>query len=191
MWKKVMAAGLLSAIVLMAWVLVTNGVLGLRSRYAMKPIPNEWQLHDQLKERLAEPGRYVCPLRPRETSSSSPPPELPSELLEQPVFSIQFSGLGHENAGQVAAAHFAIALIAPIVAAWMLATSGGWFLSRYARRVLFFALLGLIIALVGEFRQFDLGGYPFGTAVLFAVQELVGWTLAGLVAGAVLRPEPA
>ncbi len=78
----------------------------------MKQIPNEGQAYRVLKENIVEPGGYMCN-----------PPLTPSGVfpLNEPVFNIRQSGMGHEAAAQELLVQLAMALIAAIIAAWMLA----------------------------------------------------------------------
>jgi hypothetical protein len=58
----------------------------------------------------------------------------------------------------------------------------------YARRVLFVATVGLLIAVTGDLSQYDIGRYPLGSAALLALDTLVAWTLVGLVMAKIVRP---
>jgi len=115
------------------WAFGANGIYGLQSRIDMKQEPDESQLHIILKERIVEPGGHVCnpPLTP---AGVFPPGE--------PVFSIRYAGIGHESAGRLFFLRLAIVWGASLLAAWMLSHASRWILSRYFRRVLFFAGIG-------------------------------------------------
>jgi len=60
MRKKVISAGLLGGVVLIAWTFVVNGILGFQARIEMKQIAAERVVYETLKEHIVDPGRYIC-----------------------------------------------------------------------------------------------------------------------------------
>ena len=128
MLKKVIVSGLLGGVVLVVWTFTVNGILGFRSNVDMKPIRNERQVYECLKGSIVEPGRYIC--NPELTLSGTFPGE-------EPVFSIHYSGMGHESAGGQVLVQLAVFLLAPMIGAWMLSVTSGPIISSYPRKVLF------------------------------------------------------
>jgi hypothetical protein len=60
--------------------------------------------------------------------------------------------------------------------------------STYSRRVLFVALIGVVVALYDDLLQMSFGPQPKDYLVFLAVNNLITWTLVGLViAGCVGR----
>ena len=183
MAKKIIAGGLLGGLVLVAWIFVSNGLLGLKSGIDMKRLVNEEWVYAVLKESVREPGGY----------SVNPPMESPSGPFPQdePVFSIHYSGMGHEAAGRIFLLNLAIGFAAPLIAAWMLAMTSERVLGRFWSRVLFFAAIGLLFALFGDMMRYGIGAYALSHALIFAAQSLVGWTLAGLAVACCVKPAQA
>jgi hypothetical protein len=181
MLKRILVSGLLGAIVMILWAFVANAIFGLRSSVDMNQVPNENHVYTVLKERIVEPGGYMC--NPPLTSAGVFPPD-------EPVFSIHYSGVGHESAGRLMVLGLVIAFVASMIAAWMLSLTGGRVISRYSRRVLFFAVIGLLFAVFSDLARFDIGGYPLISALLQGASDLISWTLAGLVMAWWIRPEP-
>lgn len=180
MGKRVLVSGLLGGLTLIAWMVLSNGLLGLNSRVALKPVPDESRVYAVLSETLEEPGGYVCN-PPRTLASDGSPPG-------EPVYGIRFSGIGHDTAGDVLLIQLLVVVLASFLGAWLLSLTAERILNWYSRRVLFFAGLGLFVAFLGCLVRFDLGGLPLGSTVLLALQDLAGWTLAGLVvAGLITR----
>ena len=181
MSKKVILAGVLGWIVLALSIFVSNGILGLRSRTDMKRIPDEGRVYQVLKESIVEPGGYACN-----------PPLTPDGRFPfgEPVFGIRYSGSGHEIAGRMMVVQLATALIATMIVAWMLSVTSGRIVSAYPRKVLFCASIGLLFAVFGDLPSYGIGGYPLGSAFLLGGQNLIAWTLAGLVMAWRIRPDP-
>ena len=179
MMKRVIVAGLLGGLVLMLWVFIANGIFGFRSRIDMKAVPNERLVYQVLKESIVEPGGYV----------SNPPLEPGAGFPGgEPVFSIRYSGLGHEAAGRLTFVHLTIAVLSAMIAAWLLWIGPGR-TAQYSRRVLFVAGIGLLFAIYADLPRYDIGGYPLASALLLAAFDLVSWTLIGLVVAWRIRPE--
>jgi len=181
MVKKIIAGGLLGWVVLIVSIFLSNGVFGLNSAIDMKRLVNEEWVYAVLKESVKQPGGY----------SVNPPMESPRGPFpdDEPVFSIHYSGMGHEAAGRIFIVNLAIALAASLIAAWMLAVTGERVLSRYWRRVLFFAAIGLLFALFGDMMRYGIGAYSLNHALIFAAQDLACWTLAGLAVACCVKPE--
>jgi hypothetical protein len=181
MTKKVIVSGLLGGVILIAWAFVVNGVLGFRSRIDMKPISNERQVYETLKAYVVEPGRYIC--NPELSLSGSFP-------SKEPVFSIHYSGVGHELAGRLMLFQLAVFLLAPMIAAWMLSVASGRILASYPLRALFIAAIGLLVAVYGDLLKFGIDNYPLGDALMLAAYDVVAWTLVGLVVAWRMKPIP-
>lgn len=180
MLKRILISGLLGGIVLILWALVTNVFFGFKSSIDMKRIPNEGQVYQVLKENIVEPGGYVCN-----------PPLTPSGVfpLDEPVFSIRYSGMGHAAAGQELVMQLVMAIIAAMIAAWMLSVTSSRILFTYSRRGLFFAAIGLLFAVFSDLAKFGIGGYPLRSVLLLAANDFISWTLAGLVVARCIKPE--
>lgn len=179
--KRVIIAGLLGGVVLMAWTFVVNGILGFQARIDMKSIPAEREVYETLKEHVVEPGRYAC--NPEVTSEGRYPDE-------EPVFSVLYSGMGHGSAGSLMLVGLVVFFLAPLTGAWLLSRCSARILSRYWSKVAFFAAIGLLVALFSDLTDFGIGSYPPRDAVVLAVHDVVVWTLVGLVVASRIKPEP-
>ena len=105
MFKKVAVSGLLGMMILMGWTLLVNGVFGLNGRINMRQVSDERMVYEILKESIVEPGRYI--LNPELTPSGVFPDG-------EPVFSVNYSGIGHESAGKVMLFQLAVYLLSLI-----------------------------------------------------------------------------
>ena len=179
MFKKVIVPGLLGGIVLILWTFIVNGVFGFKSSMDMKHIANENQVYEILKENINEPGKYTC--NPQVTTSGFPGNE--------PAFSILYGGLGHEAAGWLMLVQLPLFFLAPLLGALMLSFTSKKIMLSYIRRVLFFTGIGLLIALFSDLMNFGIGNYPPTDALIFALHDIVVWTVIGLVVAWRMRPD--
>lgn len=181
--KRIFISGLLGGIVLILWATVTNVLFGFKSRIEMKRIPNESQVYQLLKASIVAPGGYVC----------SPPLTAAGVFSPgEPVFSIRYGGVGHEAAAQELVVQLAAAVITMTIAAWMLSVTAIRILASYSRRVFFFAVIGLLLAVFSDPAKFGIGGLPWRSTLLLATNDFISWTLAGLVVARwIATPQPA
>jgi hypothetical protein len=181
MYKKVVVSGLLGFVVLIAWGFIVNGVLGFNSRINMKQISDESLVYEVLKESIIEPGRYT--LNPELTPAGMFPDG-------EPVYSIHYSGIGHESAGKVMLFQFTFLLLASMISVWMLSQTAPHILSSYRRKVLYFVTIGLLVAVFGELMNFGIDKYSLNDVLLLAANDILAWTLVGLVVAKSFSPEP-
>lgn len=130
----------------------------------MRTLPAERQVYEVLKEHVVEPGRYT--VNPELTPERGFPEA-------EPVFSVTYSGMGHEGAGGLMLVGLFVFLFAPMIGAWMLSQSSRRVPSSYFRKVLFFVAIGLLFALFGALMSFGIGGYPVRDAIVLAANNLV------------------
>jgi len=178
--KNIIISGLLGGLVLIIWMFLVNGILGFRNQIDMKKISNESPVYEILKQNITEPGRYSC------NPEINPTGMFPED---EPVFSVMYSGMGHEAAGGLMIFGLLIYLIAPMIAAWMLSVSSEKILISYPRKVLFFTAIGLIIAIFSDLSSFGIGNYPLSDALLLAIHNVILWTLIGLVIAWRIKPD--
>lgn len=181
MLKKVIVSGLLGAGVLIVWMFVVNGILGFKSGIDRKPILDERRVYECLKGSIVEPGRYVC--NPELDASGSFPDG-------EPVFGIHFSGVGHESAGKLMLVQLVLFVLAPAIAARMLSLTSERTIASYPRKVLFFAAIGLLVAVSGTLMSYGIDSYSLNDALLLAAHDIIVWTLVGLVVAWRMQPEP-
>jgi len=179
MFRRVILPGLVGGLVLIVWTFLVNGIFGFKSSIDMKQIPEERVVYEVLKENITEPGRYACN------------PEVVSERGfpgNEPVFSVLYGGVGHEAAGRLMLVHLPLFFIAPIIVAWMLSVTSRRILSRYMRKVLFVAAVGLFLAVFVRLSDYGIGSYPPNDALVLALHDLVLWAVVGVVMGGMIRP---
>lgn len=182
MFNKIIISGFMGGVVLIIWMVVVSGIFGFRSMIDMKQIQDERQVYELLKSHITEPGRYLCN------------PELTSERIYpegKPVFSILYSGLGHESAGEEALFGILFAFCSTIIGSYLLSLTSNKIISSYPRKVFFFVIIGLIIAIFSDFNNYGIGRYPFGDVLLLGLNDIFAWTAVGLVIAWRFKPEAA
>jgi hypothetical protein len=179
MFRRVILPGLVGGLVLIIWTFLVNGIFGFKSGIDMKQIPDERVVYEVLKEHVTEPGRYTCN-----------PEVIPERGFpgNEPVFSVLYGGVGHEAAGRLMLVHLPLFFIAPIIVAWMLSVTSRRVLSRYVRKVMFVAAVGLFLAVFVRLSDFGIGTYPAKDALVLALHDLVLWMVVGTVMGGMIRP---
>ncbi len=177
--KRVILAGLLGGVVLAIWFVIVDGVLGFKRGIEMKELADERSVYGFLVEHMPEPGRYVV------NPEISPDQGFPGN---DPVFAVQYSGLGHADAGQEIFVGLVVMLLAPVLGAWLLANASSSILSGYGSRLVFFSVIGLVFSLFSVMERFGLARYSLGNAIALSVHDLVAWVLAGLVVAWLVRP---
>lgn len=179
--RRILVAGLLGAVALIVWTFVVDAFLGYKRSIEMDQLPAEREVYAFLRERVTEPGRYVCnpEVRPGE--------EFPGH---EPVFSIQYSGVGHADAGQEMIVSLVIMLLAPTLGACLLSKTADRTLASYGRKVFFFVELGIVVALFSGVARFGIGAYSLRDALALALHDVLAWTVVGLVVAWRIRPQP-
>jgi hypothetical protein len=177
--KRIIVAGLLGSLVMIAWMFVVNGLLGFGASINMNKVQNEREVYEVLKKNVSEPGRYV--VNPETTSEGRYPDE-------EPVFSLLYSGMGHGTAGGQMILGLVVMILLPTIGAWLLAHSSERVLSSYPRKVFFFFLTGLLLFLFGDLNQYGIGGYPLGDIILLGLNHMALWIVVGLVIAWRIKP---
>jgi len=177
--RRILLGGLLGGVVMIAWFFVADGILGVKRGIDMNQLPKEREVYAFLAERVTVPGRYVCN-----------PELLPDQRFpgHDPIFVVQYSGLGHDDAGQEMILGFVVAVMAAVAGAWVLANASSRVLSRYGSRVLFLAAVGVVVGLLSFVARFGISSYSLGDALALAVHDLAGWVVTGCAVAAVVRP---
>lgn len=179
MFRRVLLSGLCGGVVTILFMIVVNGLLGFQARIDMNRLTNEPEVYEVLKKNVTEAGRYA--VNPQLTASGRFPDG-------EPVFSVMYGGVGHEAAGSQALVQLPIFFLLPLLASWLLAHADRDLLASYPRKLVFYATVGLMIAIASRLTHFGIGGYPAHDAVALALFELVTWIAAGVVMAAIVKP---
>lgn len=189
MKKEVLVAGLLGGAVMLVWLFVTNAVLPFKSNliHQVLPLSNQLVVHEALRDNITESGTYSVPYLSLEEETQFP------DYRNQPVYSITYEGYTHGGgSGGSTMSSLPVVIMAvfipPLIAAWMLSVASPAILAKYSRRFLFVAVLGVIVALYDDVLQMAFGPQSKDYLVFLALNNLIAWTLTGLVIARRIRP---
>ena len=179
MSKKIILSGIMGGVAMSVWTFVVNGILRFGSHMNMKVLPNESEVYQLLKASVLEPGRYVV------NPAVNPEIGFP---LDEPVFSLLYSGFGHEAAGPLLWLGLATVFGATILVAWLLSLTSSQLRSSYARRIAIYTVVGLLLAVSVDLDSFGIGGRPLADALILGLHRIVMWTFVGVVAAWFMKP---
>ncbi|MFC1660947.1 hypothetical protein ACFL3S_05765 [Gemmatimonadota bacterium] len=192
MKKRVLLAGLSGGIVMLTWLFVSNALLPFKSNLIHRALPfqSQVEVHEALKENVTDAGTYSVPYLSRDEEDRFP------DYRNQPVYTVVFEGYAHSGEGgggvmsSLPVLLFAV-FLPPFLASLMLSMASPAVLSRYSRKVLFVVAIGVIIALYDDVLQMSFGPQAKDYLSFLAINNLVAWTLTGLVIARIVRPEQA
>jgi hypothetical protein len=179
MIRRILVAGTLAFVVLTLWTFLVNVLFGFTVRVGMNRVADERAVYRVLKENITAPGLYV--VNPALTAEWQFPPG-------EPVFGVNYSGIGHDAAGPMMFVEFGIALATALLVAGLLSVASPGVLSTWARRTGFVVAVGVLLAITADMSRFGIGGCPLGTAAAKAAVRVAGWTLAGMAMARAMRP---
>jgi hypothetical protein len=179
MIKRVFVAGALGFLVLTMWTFLVNVLFGFTVRVAMNRVADERAVYRVLQENITAPGLYL--VNPALTADR----QFPSG---EPVFGINYSGMGHDAAGSMMVVEFAVGLATSLLAAGLLSAASASVLSTWVRRTGFVVALGVLLAITADVSRFGIAGVPLNAAAARAAVRVAGWALAGLAMAWAMRP---
>ena len=185
MKKQIIIAGILGCVVMFIWVVFSLAVLRLGTKPAPRALPDQAELHAALKKRIVDVGVYACLYASSEKEANQFP-----NYRDEPLYEITYSGYTHNTVPGFRSFGVLAFLFAPVVAACLLSKASDSVLTRYPRRVLFVAGLGLFLAMGGDWMRALSGGQPNTQLLLATLNSLITWILVGLVIAWQVKPLP-
>ena len=179
MTKQVLLATFLGVIVLLIYMILVNGIFGMQARIDMKQLAAEREVYSLLQQHVTKPGRYI--VNPELTQENMFP-------LNKPVYSILYSGMGHEAAGRTMLYGLLFYFVALLIASTLTSLSAESVKRSYPRKVLVFILIGALIAFYSDLNKFGIGNYTLADAALLAIMDILAWTAVGLAVAWIFKP---
>lgn len=182
--SKVVLGGLLAGIVVFFWGAFAHMVLPL-GRVGVHMIPDEEPVIGAMRDTIREPGFYFFPGKDMSRQASESEEQVWQAKVKQgPVGVIIVRPSGGEamsprQLGTELATNVVSALLAGLLLTFI--RSGYW------GRVLFVTLLGVFGFLTISVPYWNWYGFPADFTVAEAIDQVVGWFLAGLVLAAIVR----
>lgn len=178
MKKNIILSGILGAIVIFAWTVISSSFIPL-SGDMPKEVPDDKDVHTLLKAKLPESGIYWMPGHAGQEEGLYP------DYENEPIFYVFYAGTTPSTMTATTIVEILSMLLTPMVAAWLLSMASERVLARYARRVFFVTGIGLLFAIYGDLYS----PKPLDLVLLSSISNLIAWTIVGLVLGWRIRPE--
>ena len=187
---RLIFGALLSAVVLFAWGFVFWAVSGIMYQFIHR-LPNEDEVSQALQKTDPDSGTYRIPFPdPAAMSGSDKDKEaaLKTQNLKGPLIEIIYRKEGLDpTRPQEYAVGFCHFLAASLLAGMLLILSQPG-LPRYWMRVAFVTLAGVFATVAVSFAGPIWFHHPWAAVLYTSAYQVIGWLLAGLVLGWVLRP---
>ncbi len=151
--------------------------------------PDEQAVTSVLREQNLPTGVYTAPMWETEADMSDPSSEFTKNHLSGPIYSVYYRREGTTPMSpSVLVMGFVIDLLAALLAAMLLSCAATGCCRSYGYRVGFVVGMGLFTALIGHASYWNWMHFPLDYTVAFVIDNVVGWTLAGLAMAAIVKP---
>jgi hypothetical protein len=187
---RVLLAGIVAGIVSFLWGLLAHVALNLGGS-TMKSIPEEPAVVSSMSAHMKEPGFYFFP-----SMIDRPKASLEQQKAAQAAYLKAYETRPHGvliynppngplNFSARLGRQLAIEIACGLIAACLLAMAASSL--PFGARILFVALLGLFASMSVDAPYWNWYGFPTAYFRAQLIEEVVGWTLAGVVLAAMIR----
>lgn len=183
--RRVVLGGLLAGVVVFFWGAAAHMALPLGTM-GVRQIPNEDEMLAVFRGSITAPGFYFFPgMDHGKSASSSEKEAFIAKIKQGPtgILVIHPEG-GEAMSPRQLGTELATNVVSALIAAWLLTHV----VAGYARRVLFVTLLGVFGFMIVSVPYWNWYGFPTDFTSAEAIDQIVGWFLAGLVLAAIIRP---
>jgi hypothetical protein len=182
MTKRILLAGVVGGLALFLWGGLSHMVLGL-GEAGMQYLPQQQPVMQALQSSVPQPGFYVFPQGDKAGN-------LPAEQVggAHGLLIYQPTGASAMRPSQLVNEAM-LDIILALLAAYLLSKAPG--LSGYGARIGFVAMVGLIAALMTHVEYWNWYEFPTTYTVANIFDNVLGFLIVGLCAGAFVKPAPA
>jgi len=184
---RILIAAAIAAVIYQAWLFSSWMVWNLHGG-TLGPLPDAAPVTEALQRQDLADGVYVRPFTENSDEFGDPESEFTQQHLAGPIFTIYFQ---REGGPPMPPRMFAVALgmnfFAAAIVGALLSCTGGC-CRGYLARVGFVLGIAVFASIVTHGAYWNWMGFPTHYTAIFIVDLLVGWTLAGLVIAALVRP---
>lgn len=191
---RIIAGTVLGGIAFFVWGALAWMVLQLHAD-TLRTLDNEQPVMQALAAHVAEPGVYVFPGWPEgfQEASREEQQAMMEELGERqaqgPIGVLSIHPDGKESmAPMTFVTGFGLNLAMALLGSLLLAAAS---LRWYIARVMFMAGIGLAVGVSSHMINWNWLHYSLDYSVMQVVDTVIGWSLAGVVIGMVVRPHKA
>jgi len=187
---RILLAAVLGGLVYHVWVFLSWVPFELHDS-TLTALPDGPAVAESLKAQDIESGVYVYPWHKDHSGKKISEDEFKKRHQEGPLFMLYYTKEGTEAMPMsMMLGGAGLNIISAGLAACLLSCAGGC-CRHYLCRVGFVLGLGLFVFVVGHGAYWNWMRFPTDYTLRFAIDLAVGWTLAGLVIAALIRPTPA
>jgi hypothetical protein len=178
--KKIILASALGAVVMFMWGAVSWVVLPWHNA-TMHSFSNEDAIISVLKASNAESGTYMIP------GYANTKEAMVEKAKNGPIAHVNYSPVGYDMGPLFYVKGIVLDFIILLIAVSMLSKIS-WSLASYSNRVKFMMMIGLIIGLAARLGDSIYMGSGIDFALVWAIDEVITWTLVGLVVAKFMKP---
>lgn len=184
---RIILAGFLGALVLFFWGFLSWEVLPFH-KMTIHSLSNEDAVVSALKAGNTETGTYIIPGMSEKGDDAAKKAQM-EKMKRGPVGILQYSATGMEGMEAIYFIKgFLILFIAAMIAASLLGKLSWSLASRYGARVRFVMMIGIFLAITARLGDWAFMGYSTSFSLNLAADDIIGWTLAGLVIAWRMKP---
>ena len=185
---RVVAAAFVGALIYFVWQMLTWMVLPIHGP-TVAPLPDQVAMREFLATQNMETGVYIVPFADG-PEMADPDSEFNKFHAEGPLFSMYFRKEGAQPMSpSLLAFGFLNDIAAALIVALMLRCASGC-CGSYINRVLFVTGFGVFLALTGHVSYLIWIRFPMDYSMMFVLDAVFGWFLAGLAIAAIVRGQP-
>lgn len=183
---RVILAAIVGAVIYYVWQMLAWMVLPIHGP-TVAALPDENAVRALLTSQDLDTGVYIVPFGDGE-SMADPESEFTKNHQAGPIFSIFYTAEGSEPMPpDLMLKGFLNDLAAALVVSWMLLCASGCCQS-YVGRVLYVTGFGVFLALTAHVSYMIWMRFPQDYTMMFVIDAVVGWFLAGLGIAAIVKP---
>jgi hypothetical protein len=181
---RIIIAGFLGAVVLFIWGFISWAVLPWNAQ-TMHTLPNEEAVMSVLKSGNLETGLYRIPGEMGKDEAARKAQY--AKMETGPIAMIHYSTEGMSGPSYMLKG-FLVYLFSAIIAASLLGKLSWSLASKYRARVKYVMILGFFLAIAGHIGDWAWFGNSASFTLALVINDIIGWTLAGLVIGWRMKP---
>ena len=183
--NRTIIAGFLGALVLFIWGFISWAVLPWHNM-TTHSLTNEDAVISVLKSANTESGTYMIPGMGTTEVGKKTQME---KMKVGPNAWLHYSSVGMDEMDPMYFIRgFLICFISATLAASLLGKLSWSLASKYGARVRFVMMLGIFLAIAGRLSDWSFLGYSTSFSLNLAADDIIGWTLAGLVIAWRIKP---
>ena len=189
MAKRILLAGVLGGIAMFLWNFVSHEVIGL-GEIGIREIPNEAAVLGAMRANMPESGFYFFPgfgLPPNASRAQQQAamPEFTRRATTGPEGILIYHPIGEAPISpRQLITESGTNVIQALIAAFLLAQVG---LKRFASRMGFVTLIGLVAAITTNISYWNWYGFPANYTAGYVGSLVVGYAIVGVIAAAIVK----